>query len=781
MEWLQSFLSWYIYVFLVGIVFYPLTKKIFSRTIDGGYAFAKIIGILLVSYIMLVLGVLRIAPFSREAIFGILILVAFVSYRGIIKGNFLEKIEKNSSLINWIVIEELIFFFGLLAWTIVRGQEPSIHGLEKFMDFGFMQSIGRSLYFPPLDMWYSADPTSPNGFAINYYYFGHLTGAVLIKLTDVYPAVGYNLILANILGLSMSAVFSIVVNMITFAEAQMGHEFKTSMKKLVMYGILGAYILNLAGNSHTLYLFTKGYPNESPLPPWDATVVADVPKLMSSVAAKFPDVLMGLQEYSKYWYPNATRFIPYTIHEFPSYSYIVADLHGHVFDIPFVLLNLAVILLVVVPIIARRYFGFGATDVIKPSKKSKIPEPPETHLQKWWKVCMRFQIPLSIFFGFMGAVHYMTNAFDGPIYLLLAGIVLFLIHRLSRLFWLNMAVLTASFFFFAAPFTLFFKPFVSGVGVNCGYPIIQSIAKGITPFKMGPFIFEKGNCQVSALYQLLILWGHFWIHAALLSVTLWYLRRVKTYTPVTATTLVVVILFVFSTALITIPEFFYIKDIYPTHFRANTMFKLGYQAYLMMSIGTVYAIWRMRHIHVRWFRILSRLVSGFFIALILIYMRFGILAYYGNLEKPVKLDGIAWLNDQYPETHDIVEYFNTQVKGQPVILEAQGDSYTDYNVVSSYTGLPTVAGWWVHQWLWRGTSDIVGRRIPDIEQIYRSSDIDQTRTLLRKYKVSYVIVSELERKKYETADIRIQSEKFNTLGREVFRSANGKAIVYQMK
>jgi uncharacterized membrane protein len=244
--------------------------------------------------------------------------------------------------------------------------------------------------------------------------------------------------------------------------------------------------------------------------------------------------------------------------------------------------------------------------------------------------------------------------------------------------------------------------------------------------------------------------------------------------------LVVMTLFVFGTGLITIPEFFYIKDIYPTHFRANTMFKMGYQAYLMMSIGCIYAIWRMRHIHVLWFRIFSRVLSGFFVVLVLLYMRFGIQAYYGNLDKPVKLDGIAWLKDQYPETHEVVEFFNTQITGQPVILEAQGDSYTDYDVISSYTGLPTVAGWWVHQWLWRGTADIVGKRIPDIEQMYRSTDIDLTRSLLRKYKVSYVIISELERKKYESGDLKIDEEKFKTLGREVFRSANQKAIVYKI-
>ena len=62
---------------------------------------------------------------------------------------------------------------------------------------------------------------------------------------------------------------------------------------------------------------------------------------------------------STYWYPNATRFIPKTIHEFPSYSYVVADLHGHVYDIPFVLLSISILFIIVM----------CAFTVLRPGKK----------------------------------------------------------------------------------------------------------------------------------------------------------------------------------------------------------------------------------------------------------------------------------------------------------------------------------------------------------------------------------------------------------------------------
>lgn len=790
MDWLQYFLSWYFYLLLVGIIFFPLTRRIFRQSLDGGYAFAKIIGIIVLSYSMFVLGAFRLVPFTREAILGVLAVVAFFSYRNAFKGDILAKLEKSSSLINWIIIEEGLFFCGLLLWTLVRGQEPSVHGLEKFMDFGFMQSIARAKFFPPLDMWYGPDAVKPNGYPINYYYFGHLSGAMLIKLTDTYAPIGYNLVLANLLGLNLAAVFSIVINMIHYAGKQMRVAIQMSSRKLIVYGLLGALLVNMAGNAHTIYLFTKGYPNETPMAPWSPSVRADVTKLLETVNGRWPDVVGGLQEYSKYWYPNATRFIPFTIHEFPSYSYVVADLHGHVFDIPFVLLTLAIIVIGVIPHISHRHFGYlfepeSASDAKnassqKMNEKKVQQEDHDSPPRVWAHKFILAKVPLTVLFGFMTAIHYMTNASDGPIYLMLVAATLFFLHGFTVDFFFNIFVLVFTFLVFSSPFSHFFTPFVNGIGVNCGFPLVANLAKDALTYKIGPFLFEKANCQSSQMYQLWILWGFFWLHAILLVATLWYVRNAKKFTPLTATSLIVTLLFAFGTFLIVIPEFFYIKDIYPGHFRANTMFKLGYQAYIMMSLASVYSIWRLRHMEHVILRRTSRIVSFCMVALVLIYMRLAVEAYYGQMQRPTDLDGSTWIKNSYPETHEVIQYLNTKVTGQPVVLEAQGDSYTDYNVVSAYTGLPTVAGWWVHEWLWRGTSDIVGKRIPDIEQIYRSTDEAVTRQLLQKYRVDYVIVSELERKKYNVGELKIDEEKFAKMGRIVFTSSNGKATVYRM-
>jgi uncharacterized membrane protein len=817
MDWLLHFFSWYIYLFIVGLVFFPITHRLFGKTLDKGYAFSKALGLILLTYSSLLLGILRLVPFGRVQILLVLLVFAFIAYRRfIVQKNidFPALIIRNRKVIQWIIVEEVLFFAGLLLWTIVRGQEPSIHGLEKFMDFGFMQSIARSTYFPPLDMWYSADiDTRPAGFFINYYYFGHLSGALLIKLTGVPAVVGYNLILANILGLSLSMSFSIIINVIHYAQSIVyGAKRVLSNVRLALYGLIGALILNMAGNLHTIYLFTKGYENEHPVPPW--TVLPNLIELSKLIQQKFPNILGALGEYSRYWYPNATRFIPMTIHEFPSYSYVVADLHGHVFDIPFVLFTIAVFFLIFMPLIVEKWSHKNALQNPDHENHQNKHSHRESHTvespfgkqiqmirnifgQSFFATllikCVESYVPLTLLLGFLTAVHFMTNAFDGPIYILLSLLMLLVLHGLSIALVINIIILVFGFIYFSLPFSVFFEPFVSGVGVNCAYPLVQQFAKsGATNVKIGPFLFEQGNCQRSELYQVAILWGFFWFFALSLALVMFVTRRYLAKLKHSGGTeehrfenldKFVGLFFLFGTFLIVIPEFFYIKDIYPTHFRANTMFKLGYQAYMMMSLASIYVLWRIS-ILPKPYLVLRRILLVFAwigIVLNLVYMNFAVQSYYGNLSKPVNIDGTIWLKTQSPDIYDIVQFFETKVDGQPIILEAQGDSYTDYNVISSYTGLPTVAGWWVHEWLWRGSSDVVGVRIPDIETIYQSDDVDVTRKLLRRYKVEYVVISSNEHKRYDVNEKKINEKKFTKLGTEVYRSGDGKGVVYKIR
>lgn len=740
MEWIAYSLYWIVTLLGIGLIFLPVAQRLLPAQRDRGFAAAIPLGIIVISYIQYVLGTIRILPFTRPSLFLILIVLAAGNILIFRRDHMNLKGESVArQMASWygaflrrrlIIFECALFALSFLALAYIRGQEPSAHGLEKFMDFGFINAILRSEFFPARDMWYGPDSTNPAGYAINYYYFGHLTSAVIIRLTDVISSIGYNLTLAAILAQSMMLCFSFGYQFVTPIP-------KERSRKLVLHaaivGMLAAVLVNLAGNFHTIYLFTKGYPAESPVPFW---------QILSSYNP------------TSYWYPNATRFIPLTIHEFPSYSYVVADLHGHVFDIPFVLLTVTLLYSFVAKV---RIFGRTMNTPKAPQSAKSIPH----HFT--------FTNTQTALLGFLLAIHYMTNAFDGPIYLLLIATILFITHESFVGFLTKLALLVGSFIAFSLPFSAFFKPFASSIGVNCPGALLSLLGQK-NAYQIGPFLLDPAKCQSSQWWMWLTLWGFFVASAALFGWVMWKKYQKK---QVNTHDVFIGVLYAFGLFLVTIPEYFYAKDIYPDHFRANTMFKLGYQAFILLSLASAYTYWQLRHI------LASRLLVFAYALLVifpLLYPFYSFKSYYGPLTKKPQLDGAVWMKQSMLSDYEIIQYISSSIEQYKVVLEAQGDSYTDHNRVSAYTGLPTAAGWWVHEWLWRGSADVVGVRSPDIAAIYETQDVSIARQLLQKYRVSYVVVSRLEREKYP----QLYEAKFEQIGTKVFTSSDGFGALYRV-
>ncbi len=713
------FLLWLI-IFVTGISFLPLTTSIFKSFLDKGYIFSKTLAIIIISYVLLLLGTIKILPFTKISIIFLLIAFFIANYFFILKKKKVSKVKKNLKTflkLNWrfYLIEELIFLITLIIWSYIKMFQPNINGLEKFMDFGIINSILRTDYFPAKDIWFTP-------FNINYYYFGHLATAMLTKLSSIPSSITFNLMQALIFALCFTSSFSIGLNLYFLTKDKI--KKKIGYLRLVIAGLLTSFLVTLSGNLHILYSFFKAYPNENPIPLWQLTFLP----------FSFPN---------SYWYPNATRFIFNTIHEFPMYSWVVSDLHGHVLDIPFVLLTIAVLLLIVI------------------DKKINI-----------------FKVVLL---SFLTSVLYMTNAWDGIIYLTLAIILIFYINFSKKKVGKNRfykagffsIILFLGYFIFSLPFNLFFKPFVSGIGLICSPNFLVSIEK------IGPFLFEGNHCQKSPFWQLLILHGffYFWI----ISFLIFLFKKIKQKTiNLFKVDKFIIILIIFSSILIIVPEFLYMKDIYPAHYRANTMFKLVYQAFIMLSICSSYIIIRilselkknLRNYLKRFLFIFYFVLSILLIAVVLIYPLLSITSYYGNFINKQGLNGIKYLKTSYPDDYSAILWLNENIKNQPVILESQGDSYTDYARVSSNTGLPTVLGWTVHEWLWRGTYDIPAPRINDIKTIYETTDLTKTKELINKYNIEYIFIGNLEREKY----IKINEEKFETIGKIIYQSGDTKII-----
>ncbi len=742
----QLVFQWWGTLFLIGAFAYPLTSALFgkkrqtpdqvggdsrkdgfaSRSFsegwwDQGYFFSKAVGMAVVAWILYAAGTLHLLPFTVPSIyialgvvFGVGVLLSWGSKE--VKGNW-------GKTIGIFFIEELFFFGALVLWSWVKAHEPSIHGLEKFMDFGFTQSILSTTFFPAPDMWYA-------GFTINYYYFGHLVMAMLTKFSGLDLAVTFNLMLATIFAFTATMSFSIGVQL-----SRSGHVRKIGQ---ILAGFLTAFLVTMAGNMQTIYAFTRGYTGDDVKPFWELAWKFGE---LGGVGGLWGKIEEGI---NRYWYANATRFIPYTIHEFPSYSFVVSDVHGHVLSLPFVLLAIALLV---------KIWGDKGTK------------------GSWGSY---------IFYGFLCGALLMTNALDGPIYFGLFVVIMGVFFWGSKGFWRNLGktigVVLGSMVVASLPFLLHFKSFVSGVAVNCPPFFLENV-------KIGPILFESvEKCQHSPLWMMWLLWGFFIFCGSMLLVKLGRLGR---WGKLGVEERLLVIFFLFSIALIIFPEFFYFKDIYPMHFRSNTMFKLGYDAFILFSIVSAYVIsssfWQASH------RARpesdpgqARMTRTIFIVLLIpqlflvsIFPIFSVRSYFGELKTYKGLDGLVWLKDMYPSDYAGIQWMNSQKNGLPVIVEADGDSYTDYARFSAFTGIPTIIGWPVHEWLWRGSYDVVSPRREEVRTIYETKDVEVAREILKKYNVKYVIVGTLEREKYKN----LEEEKFKLFGKLVFQQ--GETVIYE--
>ena len=203
--------------------------------------------------------------------------------------------------------------------------------------------------------------------------------------------------------------------------------------------------------------------------------------------------------------------------------------------------------------------------------------------------------------------------------------------------------------------------------------------------------------------------------------------------------------------LVLLPEIIYVKDIYQgDYYRANTMFKLSYQAFILLGLVMGYVFIRAMALGNR---AVFALASLGLVCLILTggYTIRGVHDWFGNVLDPsgsVSKDASVFVGESFLEDFEAIDYLNRNVNGAAVVLEAPGDSYSDYERVSVATGLATPLGWYVHEWLWRSGTELLNARAADIEVIYTGTDENEVRALVGKYGIDYIYIGVLEREKY---------------------------------
>src|SRR3989338_1739603 len=433
-------------------------------------------------------------------------------------------------------------------------------------------------------------------------------------------------------------------------------------------------------------------------------------------------------------YAKSTRLYEpsYIINEIPSYSFTVGDLHAHLIALPFFILALFFLY----ELFGREKIGYGLIGV------------------------------LAVILASLGMINPWDFVSLALIVFLIA--VFKLIGNKDRDFASKAVALGVLSIVLMLPFLMHFESGAAGI-------------------EFAPFYATSRNLLGSYQYPTplsgwLGMWGGF---SALLALCFFIFRnKIGSLKKFPA-------LLVLAAGLLLIGvELFFIKDIYslanPPYFRANTVFKFGFHAWTLLSLSTmILSAEAFRHYRFRKTWLLSVFIM-FFVFFGFFYPVRAIGEFYLSSVSPETLDGSMFLKTLYPDDYAAIIWLNENVRERKVVVEAAGDSYKDYGRISVFSGMINPVNWLTHEWGWHFKPEGPPPANPkapvesgwgkiavisgDVRKIYESSDIKETKTLLRKYGAEFAYIGDLERKEYPN----LLEQKFYELGKVVFSSGNSK-------
>ncbi|MCE5207391.1 MAG: DUF2298 domain-containing protein [Chloroflexi bacterium] len=341
-----DFLLWYLVIFCLGWLTFPITFCVFSRLKDRGFGLSKVLGLLVWGYffwLMNMLGLSQNTPGGLLLAGAVLVIISAICLR---KGRWQELRDWIKDHRRVILFTELVFLVLFSLWTFIRATAPEVSGTEKPMELAFITSILRADSFPPQDPWLS-------GYAISYYYFGYVMAAMLIKITGTTAWVGFNLASALWFALTGVAAFSLVYSLISgLGRSRETANEQDGKSTNLVWSLLGPLYVLIVSNMegflemlHSRGLFWQTTA-EGTLQSrfWSWLDIQEIVQAPTSPYSWIPERPAGI------WWWRASRVLQdYTasgqsreiIDEFPFFSYYLADLHPHVLSMPFVILAIS--------------------------------------------------------------------------------------------------------------------------------------------------------------------------------------------------------------------------------------------------------------------------------------------------------------------------------------------------------------------------------------------------------------------------------------------------------
>jgi uncharacterized membrane protein len=195
-------------------------------------------------------------------------------------------------------------------------------------------------------------------------------------------------------------------------------------------------------------------------------------------------------------------------------------------------------------------------------------------------------------------------------------------------------------------------------------------------------------------------------------------------------------------------EFLFVRDLFNS--RMNSVFKLYYQSWTLLSIAGGFAIvylWQAlpRRAAVVWAIPTGLLIAGgFAFTFAATYTRTNRL----QATSGLSLDGLRWWRDTHPGDLEAAAWISDRAPRGAVILEAYADGgYTHVGRISMATGRPTLLGWSQHEHQWRGHAILpeLDRRKQAVRDLYGSAGDAQALDIIDRFGIQYVVVGPMER------------------------------------
>ncbi|MEP7214856.1 MAG: DUF2298 domain-containing protein [Anaerolineaceae bacterium] len=738
---------------IVGAVSMPIAFVLLRRLPDAGAGMSFALGLVLTGYGYFILRVLHVLPHGRG---GYLLALAIL---GLVSAAVAGRDRRFASTFRrtwpgWVAAAGVftLFFFTYVSFRSYTGD---ISGTEQPMDFMYLNATLTSPEYPPHDSWLAGERAS-------YYYFGYLQAGVLTASAGVPASTGYNLSLAYTFGAAAAGIASLAFALARWALGSRGRSWA------IWAGALAVAFLLFVGSLSAIFEWSAAHGNANR----GVYEAFGVEWMLPCSPGQKSDCYAGpVENRTTAWYPTefwfwwrGSRIIPNTITEFPFFSFLLGDLHPHVMSIPLVLLSL----------------GLSAS-IWRGRRKLAW----QTHWANPFP-----GLALALIFGALA----FQNAWD-----LLTFSAVLVLAVLARNFRRGppREVLVGSLGYLVPLFL------VAGAVYIPWYRDFSSQAKGFEPYvgpgtrpphaflQFGPLLaaaflaltwsFRHAGWRLLSNALTATAWlpllpflgwmvlagfnGDFttglearqsggWLTLATYGTTAWLMAATALGLSIrgNAAAFVLAILSI-GAMLLYGAELFLIKDVFFGSVpRLNTVFKLSYQAWMLLSVGgavaLVVALQRAASGRNRagWLAVPAGLLgfAG------LVYPVLAAANRSEGFEKETAIDGLASLARNNPDEYALTLWMQDNTNAGDVIIEASGrtwrrnasgaasvtdagNDYSNAGRISARTGLQTPLGWYFHEIQWRGETAENRARFTSlqdtVDRAYVGSQVDVLETM----------------------------------------------------